>query len=162
EVGWGWGSRAMSTTLLPPCEWPTSTSRTVLPAARSLTTAETADFQKRCPIASALMPLPRSSSAMVSMPVVKMPNQPRSRYTRVSAWSSLHQSTARAPIVQRTAVVQLTRTRAPRTRAHHLQLEARLCYRLLQPGRTAGTHVEKVPGARLSHPGRLEGPELPT
>src|SRR3954451_9260298 len=85
---------AISTTLLAPCEWPTKTSAKPLPEARSLTILDTVDFQDKCPIASALMPLALSSAASSSMPVENTPNQPRRRYTLVSAWAGPHQSSA--------------------------------------------------------------------
>src|SRR6478672_2107700 len=83
---------AISMTLLAPCEWPTKTSAKALPEARSLTILATVDFQDKCPIASAWMPLVFRSAASSSMPVENTPNQPRRRYTRVSAWAGLHQA----------------------------------------------------------------------
>src|SRR5215470_1630199 len=62
------------------------------------------------------MPLARSSSAMVSIPVEKTPNHPRSRYTLVSAWTQPHQSSASTTIAHRTAALEPPSPTTPRTR----------------------------------------------
>src|SRR5262245_54177590 len=109
----GSSERAMSITLLAPCEWPTRTRALVFPAARSLMISLTAVDQCKCPATSALIPLALSSAARPSMPVENTPNQPRSSSTWGSAASAqLHHSRVTATARNRAANDKVRRARA--------------------------------------------------